>query len=121
MASGKQLASGGARRSQPASGGSQPAFGGGGTLADGVTPRSTARQCEPWESGYHMFRYTKMAQGLGTQGARAEMKRGEWNNGLIEAELAEHPLIRGICRMCNKLTNSAAHLHECDTHYVCLT
>ena len=103
--SGNPLASGGAPSSQPASGGSQPASGGGGTLADGVTPRLRTRQCEPWESGYHTFRYTKVAQGL-AQGARVDMKSGDWNTGLMEAELLAHPQINRTHQTSN---NSAAY------------
>ena len=59
-----------------------------------------------------MFHYMQMAKG-----ARVDMKSGEWNKSLIEAELAEHPLINSTHRNSN---NSAAELHECDTTYRCI-
>ena len=49
------------------------------------------------------------------------MESGEWHKWLVEAELAEHPLVNAIDRCSNKLINSSPDEHECDTNYRCIT
>ena len=110
-----QPATGGARDSQPASGGAPASGGSYAVMADGVTRRWAATQCEPWESGYHKFHYTKAVQG-----ARIDMMVGEWNKQLLEEELENHPLIISFVGNSRKLINSSPDAHECDTNYRCV-
>ena len=102
-------ASGGARPAQVAKGCSYS------VLADGETRRRIAIQVAPWDPKHTGFRYTKSAQG-----ARVDMKRGEWNKDLLKAEVDNHPEIESWVPDSNKLINSKAEKHECDTNFHCV-
>ena len=108
----------------PASGGARPAQVAGGrsysVLADGQTQRWIATQVAPWEPTYHGLHYTKPGNAGKVGGARVDMKRGEWSKSMLKAEVDSHPWIASYVADSNKLLNSKADQHECDTNYRCL-
>ena len=140
-------ASGGAAAAAPAAGGvglaagssasgsERPAFGGAAAtalaadgvglaagsfavLADRHTRRWHARQVDPWDHGYHTFRFSKQART-----ARIDLQQGEWSKELLEQEVKNHPQIYAFERVSGKSWHehsaSGESRHECDTDYRC--
>ena len=108
-------ASGGAKGGEQAAGGiamgPQPASGGEKQVASGL-PRWRCSETGPKDSTLYHWKYTKAAAG-----ARVEMQSGDWNKERFEAEVQAHDTIMSHVAMRNKLKNTRADQHECDTNF----
>ena len=71
-------------------------------------------RCEPFNKRYHKWSWTKERQG-----ARVELKSGEWHHKYLAHQLCHHGLVLSVEPQQNKLKNSKATDHESDTNYKC--
>ena len=109
--------SAGASRSAGASGSANPTLASGSFETRPPPANSLEKPCpegQGWAKEYHKWSWTKAAQG-----ARVEMKSGEWHHWYLAHQLCRHGLVVSIKPVRSKLLNSQPGDHESDTNYYC--
>ena len=109
--------SAGASRSAGASGSDNPTLASGSFETRPPPANWLEKPCpegKGWVKEYHKWSWTKAAQG-----ARVEMKSGEWHHWYLAHQLCRHGLVVSIKPVRSKLLNSQPGDHESDTNYYC--
>ena len=88
-------------------------------LASGSPPPNNLRhkpcaESKPYEPAHHRWSWTK-----NRQGARVELRTGEWDHRWLAHELNNHGLVTQVQPEQSKLKNTRASDHESDTNYSC--